>query len=71
MVDPTQSANPHRAQPYNECVFACNGADALEAADRLDPDVMFLDIGMPGMDGYQVAWLESFSRRIPRRAGGS
>lgn len=36
-------------------VFACNGVDALAAADRLAPDVVFLDIGMPDMDGYQVA----------------
>lgn len=36
-------------------VFACNGVDALAEADRLAPDVVFLDIGMLGMDGYQVA----------------
>jgi CheY-like chemotaxis protein len=36
-------------------VVACNGVDALAAAGRLDPDVVFLDIGMPDMDGYQVA----------------
>lgn len=39
----------------HQVVFACNGIDALAAADRLDPDVVFLDIGMPGMDGYQIA----------------
>lgn len=39
----------------HEVAFACSGVEALAAADRLAPDVVFLDIGMPGMDGYQVA----------------
>jgi CheY-like chemotaxis protein len=33
--------------------FACVGA--LAAANRLAPDVVFFDIGMPDMDGYQIA----------------
>jgi PAS domain S-box-containing protein len=32
-----------------------DGVTALEAAIRFQPDIMLLDIGMPGMDGYQVA----------------
>ena len=28
---------------------------ALEAARRLRPDLVFLDIGMPGIDGYALA----------------
>jgi PAS domain S-box-containing protein len=32
-----------------------NGFDALEAIKRLQPNVVLLDIGMPGMDGYEVA----------------
>ncbi|HSK10581.1 MAG TPA: LytTR family DNA-binding domain-containing protein [Vicinamibacterales bacterium] len=34
---------------------AANGVEALEAAARLHPDVIFLDIQMPGLDGFQVA----------------
>jgi len=31
------------------------GADALNAARTFQPSVMFLDIGLPGMSGYEVA----------------
>ncbi|MDD5504374.1 MAG: response regulator [Candidatus Omnitrophica bacterium] len=30
------------------------GADALTAIDRVKPDIVLLDIGMPGMDGTEV-----------------
>jgi PAS domain S-box-containing protein len=35
------------------CVF--EGRSALEEAERYAPDVVVLDIGLPGMDGYEVA----------------
>jgi DNA-binding LytR/AlgR family response regulator len=34
---------------------AQNGLDALEAAARVHPDVAFLDIRMPGLDGLELA----------------
>jgi DNA-binding LytR/AlgR family response regulator len=34
---------------------ARNGLEALEAIDRHQPDVLFLDIEMPGMNGLDVA----------------
>ena len=37
-----------------EVVSVVNGLDALTAAQRTGPDVMLLDVGMPGMDGIEV-----------------
>ena len=34
---------------------AGNGIEALTAIDRLQPDVVFLDIQMPGFNGFEVA----------------
>jgi len=34
---------------------AADGPTAMEAADRQRPQVAFLDIGLPGVDGYEVA----------------
>src|SRR5262252_8053862 len=34
---------------------AINGVDALETIDRLKPDVVFLDVQMPGLTGFEVA----------------
>ena len=34
---------------------APDGRSGLELAETLDPDVVFLDIGLPDIDGYEVA----------------
>jgi CheY-like chemotaxis protein len=36
-------------------VTAHDGRAALELAEKFRPEVMLLDIGMPHMDGYEVA----------------
>ncbi|MEN0037577.1 MAG: ATP-binding protein [Cellvibrio sp.] len=39
----------------HETCIAHDGIQALQAAQRFVPDIAFLDIGMPGMSGNQVA----------------
>jgi PAS domain S-box-containing protein len=39
----------------HEVRVAYSGQAALEDAHSFQPDLIFLDIGMPGMDGYEVA----------------
>jgi len=39
----------------HEARTAYDGPTALQAVDSFRPDVIVLDIGMPGMDGYEVA----------------
>jgi two-component system, OmpR family, response regulator len=43
--------------------IARNGTEALTVAARFAPDVVLIDIGLPGLDGWQVA-------RELRRSGG-
>jgi CheY-like chemotaxis protein len=38
-----------------EVFIACSGPDALDALVARQPSVVLLDIGMPGMDGFEVA----------------
>jgi CheY-like chemotaxis protein len=42
---------------------AADGPSGLEAAKEFQPDVALIDVGLPGLDGYEVA------RRL--RAGGA
>jgi CheY-like chemotaxis protein len=47
----------------SEVRLAHSGQQALETYDQFDPEFVLLDIGMPDMDGYEVA------RRIRRSQG--
>jgi two-component system LytT family response regulator len=52
------------AHPGVEVVAECgNGFDAVKAVTELSPDLMFLDIQMPKLDGFEV--LELLGRSVP------
>jgi two-component system LytT family response regulator len=53
-----------RSHPGVEIVAECgNGFDAVRAASELSPDLMFLDVQMPKLDGFEV--LELLGRMVP------
>ena len=47
---------------------ANDGPQALDAFEAYRPDVVLLDIGMPGMDGYEVARIIRAKHSEPRPA---
>lgn len=42
-------------EDYDVTGTVTNGLDLLDAALRLDPDVIVLDISMPGLNGFEAA----------------
>lgn len=58
MLGETLALSGHRTR------LAFDGPSALEIAEEFTPDVGLLDIGLPGMDGYELA------ARLRERAGG-
>jgi two-component system, LytTR family, response regulator len=43
---------------------ATNGLEAVESIERLRPELLFLDVQMPGLSGFEV--LQGLSKDIPR-----
>lgn len=39
---------------YYDVVTATSGAEALEKVESDNPDIVLLDVMMPGMDGFEV-----------------
>jgi len=54
--DPTVQEVLSTLLRFDGCVVrvAADGAEGLEAASRDRPDVVLLDVMMPGMDGFEV-----------------
>lgn len=48
----------------HEVRMSTNGPEGLKIAETLDPDLVLLDLGLPNMDGYEVA------RRLRAQPGG-
>ncbi len=44
---------------------ACSGSDALDKIASLDPDVVTLDVEMPGLDGLQLCVASCVSSPVP------
>lgn len=50
----------------HEVAFAYDGPSAIRTAEKWQPEAVFLDIGLPGMDGYEVA---ERLRELPQAKG--
>ena len=49
---------------FKTCVEAENGKDGVEAAERVNPDLVVLDLSMPVMNGLQAA--PKLRRMLPK-----
>ncbi len=62
IVRSTLQANPH----FEVCGEAENGAEAIEQAKKLKPDVVVLDISMPVLNGFEAA--REIKKTVPESA---
>jgi len=46
-------------------IVARNGPEALDCADRENPDIVILDLMMPGMNGFEVCHLLRERSEVP------
>ncbi|MGA8154019.1 MAG: response regulator transcription factor [Terriglobales bacterium] len=53
-----------RRDDWEVCGEAENGRDAIDKALQLNPDLVLLDLSMPGMNGFQAA--RELQRLLPR-----
>ncbi len=54
-VDSAETLRDFLALSGHAVEIACSGADGLQRAAALAPDVILCDVGLPGMSGYDVA----------------
>jgi CheY-like chemotaxis protein len=64
-IDAANSLAALLSQGGHVVAAAHDGQSAVESVEESAPDVVLLDIGLPGMDGYEVA------RRIRQLPAGS
>jgi len=54
-VDAAESSAVLLRMDGHEVRLAHNGMEALQAASEFQPEIILLDIGLPGINGYEVA----------------
>jgi two-component system, chemotaxis family, protein-glutamate methylesterase/glutaminase len=64
MRSSARSTGNDRGRRNPPAATACSGSDALDKIPSLDPDVITLDVEMPGLDGLQT--LRHIMRQFPR-----
>jgi two-component system, LytTR family, response regulator len=58
--------DPHRGRRYcHGASRADNGLDAVRQIERLRPELLFLDIEMPGLSGFEVLRAVSSTIALP------
>jgi CheY-like chemotaxis protein len=64
-ADATELIAEFMALHGHQVATANGGAQAIATAEAFEPNLIFLDIGMPGVDGYQVAATLRHAARLP------
>ncbi|HSF12667.1 MAG TPA: ATP-binding protein, partial [Erythrobacter sp.] len=65
-ADGREALRMHLVLAGHDVYEAANGQEGLQAAARLKPEIVLLDIGLPGVDGYQVAQQLKAAQGSPR-----
>ncbi len=70
-VDTAESLEMLLRESGHDVRTAHDGPAALEAARDYRPNVVLLDIGLPGLDGYEVAQADASATSSPERRAWS
>lgn len=63
--EPIRALLRHIVESHCEVVYeASNGPETIAAVERLEPELLLLDISMPGMSGFEV--LRRVKEKLPR-----